>query len=59
MVKTISPEGVYSLSGGLTDPDDLLGIEGSAWGELILTTPAVVNYWGDRVLLRRDTEVTG
>ena len=35
--KFISPEGVYSLSGGLSDRDDVFGIERYAWVELLLT----------------------
>ncbi|KQT50239.1 hypothetical protein ASG47_19810 [Devosia sp. Leaf420] len=54
--KFISPEGVYRLSGGLSDRGDRFGIERYAWVELLLTSPAVVSYWGNAILLRQDFE---
>lgn len=55
--KEISPDGVFRLSGGLTDPSDALQIDGHAWTELLLTRPAVISYFGAGVLLRQDTEL--
>lgn len=55
--KAISPDGVFRLSGGLGDRGNLFQIDGHAWTELLLTTPAEVSYYGNRVLLRRDIEV--
>ncbi|WP_449395952.1 hypothetical protein [Devosia riboflavina] len=52
--KFILPEGVYSLSGGLNDRENLFGIERHAWVELLLTAPAMLSYWGNAVLLRQD-----
>ena len=54
--KFISPEGVYRLSGGLSDPRDVFGIEKYAWVELLLTSPAVLSCWGNAILLRQDFE---
>lgn len=54
--KFISPGGVYTLSGGLSDPKDVFGIERYAWVELLLTSPAALSYWGDAILLRQDFE---
>lgn len=54
--KFISPEGVYRLSGGLSDRGDGFGIERYAWVELLLTSPAVLSYWGNAILLRQDFE---
>ena len=55
--KFISPEGVYCLSGGLSDREDMFGIERYAWAELLLTSPSVLSYWGNAILLRQDSEV--
>lgn len=55
--KEISSDGVFRLSGGLTDPNDVLQIDGHAWTELLLTQPAVISYFGAGVLLRQDTEL--
>lgn len=55
--KFISHEGVYRLSGGLSDRGDVFGIERYAWVELLLTSPAVLSYWGNAILLRQDFEV--
>ena len=52
----ISPEGVYRLSGGLSDRGDRFGIERYAWVELLITSPAVLSYWGNEILLRHDFE---
>lgn len=54
--KFISPEGVYRLSGGLGDHLDRFGIEKYAWADLLLTSPAVLSYWGNAILLRQDFE---
>ena len=55
--KEISSDGVFRLSGGLTDPNDVLQIDGHAWTELLLTRPAVISYFGAGVLLRQDAEL--
>lgn len=55
--KFISPDGIYRLSGGLSDRGDDFGIERYAWVEVLLTAPAVFSYWGNAILLRRDFEV--
>ena len=56
--KSVSQKGVYSLSGGLSDRENLFGIETYAWVELLLTAPAVLSYWGSAVLVRQDFEIT-
>lgn len=56
-VKEVSSDGIYRLSGGLSDPGDALGIERYAWAEIELTPLAVISYWGNGVVLRQDSEV--
>lgn len=55
--KFISPEGVYRISGGLSDRGDVFGIKRYAWVELLLTSPAVLSFWGNAIQLRQDFEV--
>jgi hypothetical protein len=58
--KFISPEGVYRLSGGLSDREDGFGIESYAWVELLLTSPAVFRTgvmpsWFGKISKRKST----
>jgi len=53
-IKEISPAGVYRLSGGLSDHGDNFGVQRHVWVEVLLTSPAVLSYWGNAILLRQD-----
>lgn len=50
-------DGVFSLqgmTGGIGDPYN----DGGDWFELVLSSPAVLRYWGEQVLIHEDHEVT-
>ena len=48
-------KGLFRLSGMTCETLNLLG--GTFWYELTLTMPSTITYWGDRVLVRKDSEV--
>lgn len=56
--KQLSPAGIIAVSGMITEKDDLLGIEGAAWGELVFAAPPVFHFYGNAVLIRSDTALT-
>lgn len=49
-------DNIYRLQGSAYGTGSFLPYDGY-WFELLLTSPAIITYFGDRVVVRRDQEV--